>query len=893
MPLAMFLRAEKSRLVRQRDQLLSEAGLDALEAGIELPEAAKYVTELRGLFEYCRSVDEDTRRLDETPADSPIGGQLRRHIAGMRDRVVCSTFVRPRVLRTSRRLGETILQRKEPHGAFHLYRERLAELEASLGQLELARLAVLKNAADGPIDPRDIPFFSERLAASPPQAGRDDHSGITITAREVSKRYGVSRILRGISLDVRPGEFVGLLGPSGAGKSTLLSALNGTAPVIVGKVLYNGRDFYQSFHAFRHLLGNVPQDDIIHRTLSVHRVLLYGSLLRGVGAGDPQAMEARIQEVLQIVELQDRQSVPVRSLSGGQRKRVSIAMELLNDPKVMFLDEPTSGLDPALEEKMMAFFREQARGGRTVILTTHVMESISLLDVVAILTRGQLVYFGPPARAPRFFGVEHFKDIYRVLEQADASKLVAKLKESSFYRSRLDKDVPPMSLIPQGGAGSSQAEPIAPANEPAQSPMLPAAAPVVPTEKPPGPPPSRWAAFLAQPLLELGRDAMDRRQFGILARRHLEMLRADTRSTALLLLQAPVIAVLLSIVQPAAPTLLFILALTALWFGCSNSVREIVKERAIYARERMVFLLIPPYIASKLRNLAVLSLAQCLILTVVGPWGSWSAIGGVGTAPVLFITLLLSAICGVSLGLLLSSLVRTSDKAMSLVPLVVLPQILFSGAMVRLEDLGTVGRFFSHLCPLKWSYQFMTHYHIENEWSGLVGMVGMNVLFTLMFLLLAWRLLSGRDPVSAWHVGRRAVLLAATSFNKLFANLSFPAISGSNMSSAAYPQAENRIRAAAVPQFARSKLAMNKPSSVGIGALIGLLLGYPLSYFFQPGALRQKMSLGDYIQHIGDVFNSKDLVATAIGVWIGAVIIFALLGLMLTSAMASRRDDRP
>ncbi len=715
--------------------MLSEAGLDALEMGMDFPEAKKYQVELRGLFECCRSVEEEYRRLEESAESQPAMVRAQRHLGSLRDRTNAAVFVRPRVLRTARALGRVVLGRTDLADSFDPYRAKIKEIDADLVRIQSLRTRVLDACSgDKPINAAWT-TWREGLADGN-RYRRDDGRGFAVTVRNLSKRVGVTSILQGISLDVRPGEFVGILGASGAGKSTLLGALNGSRPALVGEVLYNGTDFYRHFRCFRHHIGYVPQDDIVHRDLTVHRALLYGAMLRGVGDGQLDAMRQRVDEVARIVELEDRQRIRVRNLSGGQRKRVSIAMELLADPPLMFLDEPTSGLDPALEEKMMAFFREQARQGRTVILTTHVMESVGTLDLVAMLKQGHLVYFGPPAEAPPFFGVQEFKDIYRRLDSLDAAECHTRLQASTFYRQRMGSQEPiVMNSAPPAGLSPEPVALEAPTTTDLQSSRatLSNARPVAPVTP-------------ARRMSDSARSAAPR-QFQILARRHLDMIKSDTRTTAILLLQAPLIAFLLMVTKPTPPTLLFVLVLAALWFGCSNSVREIVKERAIYQRERMVMLLIPPYVGSKLKNLATLSLVQCAVLGLLAPAGRWSDLGGGGTFPLLFLTLLLTALGGVALGLLLSSLTQSSDKALSLVPMVILPQILFAGVLVPPENLGTFGRFLSQFCSLKWSYGFLRNFHLLDTWDGLFGMAGMNLLFVVCFLGLACYLLKRRDPL--------------------------------------------------------------------------------------------------------------------------------------------------
>src|SRR5262249_16460995 len=154
-----------------------------------------------------------------------------------------------------------------------------------------------------------------------------------------------------------PGEFVTLLGPSGSGKSTLMDCLNGRRRATGGQVLANGADFYQHFDSFRQLLGYVPQKDIVHTLLTVHHALYYTARLRLPPDTDRNELKARVEEVLQEMELRPHRNTLVGNLSGGQIKRVSLGAELLARPCLLYIDEATSGLDAGTETRMMRLFR--------------------------------------------------------------------------------------------------------------------------------------------------------------------------------------------------------------------------------------------------------------------------------------------------------------------------------------------------------------------------------------------------------------------------------------------------------------------------------------------------------------------------------------------------------
>jgi len=256
-------------------------------------------------------------------------------------------------------------------------------------------------------------------------------------------------ILDDITLSLEPGEFVGILGPSGAGKSTLLKALNGYQPPSSGTVLLNETSLYQTYQMFRHTIGYVPQDDILHQDLSVAKSLDYLAKLRL--PRDLSAIERNniVESTIEALGLSHVRDNHIAELSGGQRKRVSIGAELLTKPSVLFLDEPTAGLDPSVEERIMHHFKKMTHNGTTILITTHILYSLDLLDRVIILSQGKLVFFGKPEEALKFFTTESHKierptQIFDVLEQvsqtghtaATQSGLQGKRDRAEQYKQR-------------------------------------------------------------------------------------------------------------------------------------------------------------------------------------------------------------------------------------------------------------------------------------------------------------------------------------------------------------------------------------------------------------------------------------------------------------------------
>ncbi|MGH2631764.1 MAG: FHA domain-containing protein, partial [Tepidiformaceae bacterium] len=262
------------------------------------------------------------------------------------------------------------------------------------------------------IGPVKLVFSADTLAE------HDDSREVGLDAVGLNQNIGKGvNLLKNLSFSIRPNEFVAVVGTSGAGKSTLLGALSGLKPASDGEVLINGAPLYENFNAFRTTIGYVPQDDILHKELPVARALEYAAALRLPDDTTQVERAERVQTVLKTLGLEERRDVPIGSLSGGQRKRVSIGAELLTEPGLFFLDEATSGLDPGIEGQLMRLLRQLADDGHTIVLITHATKNVMLCDQVAFLARGgYLAYYGPPDKALEHFGVADFDGIYEKLE---------------------------------------------------------------------------------------------------------------------------------------------------------------------------------------------------------------------------------------------------------------------------------------------------------------------------------------------------------------------------------------------------------------------------------------------------------------------------------------------
>ena len=252
---------------------------------------------------------------------------------------------------------------------------------------------------------------------------------MVLKARKLHVVLGGTTIIRNVDFSIRRGQLIGILGPSGSGKSTLLRALSGFRPARKGRVIFNGEDLYENFEGLKRSIGYVPQDDVVPRALRVERALGYTAELR-LREFSPEERRGRINGVMRSLGLSESRNQRISKLSGGQRKRVSVGMELISRPELIFADEPTSGLDPALERSLTMTLKKLAGQGRAVVVTTHIMSSLDVLDAVCVLDEGQLCYFGPVDGLKEFFEVEDFINIYAQLQQQSVDHWKQKFNRS-------------------------------------------------------------------------------------------------------------------------------------------------------------------------------------------------------------------------------------------------------------------------------------------------------------------------------------------------------------------------------------------------------------------------------------------------------------------------------
>jgi ABC-type multidrug transport system ATPase subunit/pSer/pThr/pTyr-binding forkhead associated (FHA) protein len=485
--------------------------------------------------------------------------------------------------------------------------------------------------------------------------------------REVGTRRKPHRVIDAVSFSILPGEMVAIMGPSGAGKTSVLTTLAGYTPPSKGHVYMDGMSLYQHYDVFRSAIGYVPQEDVMHRTLTVREVLFYQAKLNFTAEMKDKEIHRRIDAVLRQLDLEDVRDSIVgdevrRGLSGGQRKRLNVGMELLSEPSLLLLDEPTSGLDARSAMQLIRQCRGLASAGRTVVMTIHQprREAFDLFDKLLLLTKGgRLAYFGPAREAKRYFTErsslpgESAKNpadyVLDVLDPLDAHDLRPpehwrkQFKDSPlferFVRSRLSKADREIERRAAGRTRNRRANPL--------------------------------------------------RQLITLTRRYALLKFRDRGALLVQLAQAPVIGVLavllfargrfepLNLQDDVTPAL-FVLMASAVWFGCSNVAREIVSESAIFRRERYRSLRAGPYLLSKLVVQGVLVAVQIgLLLAVLVP-----AVPLRGSVLMLASVTFLAGLAAMAMGMLISTVARTPLQAIQLVPLVILPQIMLSGILM-------------------------------------------------------------------------------------------------------------------------------------------------------------------------------------------------------------------
>lgn len=482
--------------------------------------------------------------------------------------------------------------------------------------------------------------------------------GVSLNVRHINKTVAKGKkILDDVSLDIESNEFVAIIGGSGAGKTTLMNAVSGFDRKKTGKVLFSGMDLNENFSILKNLIGYVPQQDIIYENLTLKKMLIYTAKLKMPKDTSKEEIDKRIAEVLEMVELFEHQDTYIRKLSGGQKKRASIAVELLADPSLFFLDEPTSGLDPGTEKKLMQTLSRLSKSqGKTIVMVTHTTQSLDLCDKVIFMGQGgRMCFCGTCEEAKMFFDTDNLVDIYN--QMAAQPKVWAEQYRRCVPLSEVQESEKQKELKKRRTSGL--------------------------------------------------------RQLGILTMRYAELIKNDLPRLTMLLLQPIIIAALLGIVAAedvfdiyeSTKTIFFALSCAGIWIGLFNSIQEICKERVILRREYMGNMKLWSYTLSKFLIQLILGAIQALIMTAV-----FKLSVGIPEEGLLFeqsflevfVTTWLTIIAAMALGFVVSAIVKSGDKAMTCAPFVLIIQLLFSGILFELKG---AGKKIAYLTISKWSVE--------------------------------------------------------------------------------------------------------------------------------------------------------------------------------------------
>jgi len=489
--------------------------------------------------------------------------------------------------------------------------------------------------------------------------------GISVDAVHIVKTIKNQKkylnICNDVSLSIHPGELVAIIGGSGAGKTTFMNAISGYQQPTSGQVLINGEKLYETYDALKNSIGYVPQQDIVYDNLTLFSMLEYAAKLRLPDDIGLQERKKRVKTVIDIVELNGKEETMIRQLSGGQKKRASIAVELLSDPYLFFLDEPASGLDPGTERNLMHTLKNMTSQGKTIILVTHSTLNLQECDKIVFMGKGgNLCFFGNAKEAKRFFEVDNLVDVYNMITE-----------DSIRWREKYDSFAPPENLQLRHQKPHSSAIKSAAGNKHSRC-----------------------------------------RQTAVLSSRYFQLLINDRQRLLMLLLQAPILALFISFVKDGhqfeyygiTKSLLFALSCSAFWIGTLNAIQEVCKERNILHREYMTGLRLGPYIISKFVVLGVLCLLQAVMLIAVFVITVGKPEEGAFLPAIaeLFITVFLTAFSAAAMGIFASSLFKNPDRAMTVAPILLMPQILFSGLLFKLDGITKAISWFA-VC--RWSME--------------------------------------------------------------------------------------------------------------------------------------------------------------------------------------------
>ena len=476
---------------------------------------------------------------------------------------------------------------------------------------------------------------------------------IAIKAEGIVKMYSNGYIgLNKCSYEIPSGSLIAIMGPSGCGKTTLLKTLNGESPATEGKVELWGLELKENYQYLKTQIGYVPQDDIVHRELTVQQSLYYAAKLRLENRSDTEIYK-KIDQILASLNILNKKLDKISDLSGGQRKRVSIAVELLTDPMILFLDEPTSPLDPETIEEFLKSIKILAENGTTVVMVTHKPEDLNYMDSVIFLAEGgHFVYHGPSHNYTQYFDVTSPVQVYTKLKKENSSRWIDRYKKEHPGQTN--------SIVDSSNISHTPSDPF--------------------------------------------------KQFFWLSARYLRIKTNDKVNSAILVFQAPIIALLICLIfDQVSQAVPFMITISALWFGTNNAAREIVGELPIYKRERMFNIQLIPYIFSKLSVMMLFAFIQAFLFTSIimirykwhGEGPEWNEF----LSTLLWMVYVSSS--ATLMGLLLSALVDTTEKVMSIVPISLIPQIMLAGIVAKITTPAV--EILSYLTLARWGTEGLSN----------------------------------------------------------------------------------------------------------------------------------------------------------------------------------------
>jgi len=514
----------------------------------------------------------------------------------------------------------------------------------------------------------DLVFAGGTLARRT-EAGADTRTGGLEVFGATFTVEGNKTLLHNISMSARPGTLTAVIGPSGAGKSTFARLVAGYTHPSSGKVAFEGHDVHAEYASLRSRIGMVPQDDVVHGQLTVRQALMYAAELRLPPDTTKSDREQVVMRVLEELEMTKHLDTRVDKLSGGQRKRASVALELLTGPSLLLLDEPTSGLDPALDRQVMSMLRSLADAGRVVLVVTHSLTYLDVCDQVLLLAPGgKTAFCGPPSQIGPQLGTTNWADIFAtVAGDPDGAN-----------RKFLERHGPP-----------------------------------------PPPPPAQQPTAIGDPS-----HTSLVRQFSTIARRQMRLIISD-RGYFIFLALLPFIMGALSLSVPGTtgfgvPTvespnqpgqILVLLNIGAIFMGTALTIRDLIGERPIFRREQAVGLSTTAYLLAKVTVYSIFAVVQAGIVTAItiiflgAPTQGAVVLGDSKTSASieLFIGIAATTIAAAMVGLALSALAKSNEQIMPLLVVAIMSQLVFSGGMIPVTGRTGLDQI-AWLTPARWGY---------------------------------------------------------------------------------------------------------------------------------------------------------------------------------------------